>query len=145
VSPELDKLIRDRKKVEALIRRGLTEEEGSAPEEPMLIWRRAATVWEELNELWAAKVAGRRRKNLRDFRRRPRPSALEDSAPISTAASAPSSSARDSSCRAKKSPAWWHRRRKDRVGRLTRLTAGVVSWCSPSHAAACQAVQGERI
>src|SRR6266478_5659720 len=35
VSPELDKLIRDRKKVEALIRRGLTEEEGgSAPEEP---------------------------------------------------------------------------------------------------------------
>src|SRR5467141_851119 len=36
VSPELDKLIRDRKKVEALIRRGLTEEEGpSAPEEPM--------------------------------------------------------------------------------------------------------------
>src|SRR6266545_2965646 len=35
VSPELDKLIRDRKKVEALIRRGLTEEEGAAPEEPM--------------------------------------------------------------------------------------------------------------
>jgi len=36
VSPELDILIRDRKKVEALIRRGLTEEEGEpAPEEPM--------------------------------------------------------------------------------------------------------------
>jgi len=38
VSPELDKLIRDRKKVEALIRRGLTEEQeegGGAPEEPM--------------------------------------------------------------------------------------------------------------
>src|SRR3989442_729531 len=35
VSPELDKLIRDRKKVEALIRRGLTEDEGTAPEEPM--------------------------------------------------------------------------------------------------------------
>jgi ATP-dependent Clp protease ATP-binding subunit ClpA len=35
VSPELDKLIRDRKKVEAMIRRGLTEEEGTAPEEPM--------------------------------------------------------------------------------------------------------------
>ena len=36
VSPELDKLIRDRKKVEALLRRGLTEEEGQpAPEEPM--------------------------------------------------------------------------------------------------------------
>ena len=35
VSPELDKLIRDRKKVEAAMRRGLTEEEGTAPEEPM--------------------------------------------------------------------------------------------------------------
>jgi len=38
VSPELDKLIRDRKKVEALIRRGLTEEQeegGAAPDEPM--------------------------------------------------------------------------------------------------------------
>src|SRR6266478_1532582 len=38
VSPELDKLIRDRKKVEAMIRRGLTEEQeegGGAPEEPM--------------------------------------------------------------------------------------------------------------
>ncbi len=36
VSPELDTLIRDRKKVEAMIRRGMTEEEGaSAPEEPM--------------------------------------------------------------------------------------------------------------
>jgi len=36
VSPELDTLIRDRKKVEAMIRRGLTEEDGgSAPEEPM--------------------------------------------------------------------------------------------------------------
>src|SRR6266566_2422213 len=35
VSPELDKLIRDRKKVEAMIRRGLTEEEGTTPEEPM--------------------------------------------------------------------------------------------------------------
>src|SRR6266705_3295283 len=35
VSPELDTLIRDRKKVEAMIRRGLTEEEGTTPEEPM--------------------------------------------------------------------------------------------------------------
>src|SRR6266511_986344 len=35
VSPELDKLIRDRKKVEAMIRRGLTEEEGTTPDEPM--------------------------------------------------------------------------------------------------------------
>jgi ATP-dependent Clp protease ATP-binding subunit ClpA len=34
VSPELDKLIRDRKKVEALMRRGMTEDE-PAPEEPM--------------------------------------------------------------------------------------------------------------
>jgi ATP-dependent Clp protease ATP-binding subunit ClpC len=34
VSPELDKLIRDRKKVEALLRRGMTEDE-PAPEEPM--------------------------------------------------------------------------------------------------------------
>lgn len=34
VSPELDKLIRDRKKVEALLRRGGTEEE-AAPDEPM--------------------------------------------------------------------------------------------------------------
>jgi len=35
VSPELDKLIRDRKKVEAMIRRGLTEEgEEPAPQEP---------------------------------------------------------------------------------------------------------------
>src|SRR5882672_3720140 len=36
VSAELDKLIRDRKKVEAAIRRGLTEEEGeTGPQEPM--------------------------------------------------------------------------------------------------------------
>src|SRR5881396_729439 len=52
VSPELDKLIRDRKKVEALIRRGLTEEEGMTPEEPM---PDLATVLqrfgEEINEL----------------------------------------------------------------------------------------------
>jgi len=36
VSPELDTLIRDRKKVEAAIRRGLTEEEGEpGPQEPL--------------------------------------------------------------------------------------------------------------
>ena len=35
VSPELDKLIRDRKKLEALIRRGASEEAESAPEEPL--------------------------------------------------------------------------------------------------------------
>ena len=35
VSPELDKLIRDRKKVEAMIRRGLTQDEMAPPEEPL--------------------------------------------------------------------------------------------------------------
>src|SRR5205809_1667162 len=35
VSPELDKLIRDRKKLEALIRRGVSEEETHTPEEPL--------------------------------------------------------------------------------------------------------------
>ena len=35
VSPELDKLIRDRKKLEALMRRGATEEETRAPDEPL--------------------------------------------------------------------------------------------------------------
>src|SRR5579859_2213 len=35
VSPELDKLIRDRKKVEAAMRRGATAEETAGPEEPM--------------------------------------------------------------------------------------------------------------
>ena len=35
VSPELDRLIRDRKKVEAALRRGATEAEPAAPDEPM--------------------------------------------------------------------------------------------------------------
>jgi len=80
VSPELDKLIRDRKKVEALIRRGLTEEEGSAPEEPMpdlaAVLQRFG---EELNELLGGE--GRRKTpeepaaTSADVRR---PSALED-------------------------------------------------------------------
>src|SRR5881394_3419597 len=35
VSPELDRLIRERKKLEALIRRGASEEAESAPEEPL--------------------------------------------------------------------------------------------------------------
>jgi ATP-dependent Clp protease ATP-binding subunit ClpC len=35
VSPELDKLIRDRKKLEAMMRRGATEEEQRADEEPL--------------------------------------------------------------------------------------------------------------
>jgi ATP-dependent Clp protease ATP-binding subunit ClpA len=80
VSPELDKLIRDRKKVEAMIRRGLTEEQGSAPEEPM---PDLATVLqrfgEELNELLGGE--GRRKTpedepppSSGDLRR---PSALE--------------------------------------------------------------------
>src|SRR6266478_5344874 len=60
VSPELDKLIRDRKKVEALIRRGLTEEEGTAPEEPM---PDLATVLqrfgEEIEQLLGGRPAGR--------------------------------------------------------------------------------------
>ncbi|PYO86521.1 MAG: hypothetical protein DMD58_16635 [Gemmatimonadetes bacterium] len=60
VSPELDKLIRDRKKVEALIRRGLTEEEGTTPEEPM---PDLATVLqrfgEEIEELLGGRPAGR--------------------------------------------------------------------------------------
>src|SRR5881296_2911674 len=60
VSPELDKLIRDRKKVDALIRRGLTEEEGTAPEEPM---PDLATVLqrfgEEIEQLLGGRPAGR--------------------------------------------------------------------------------------
>src|SRR6266850_1665706 len=59
VSPELDKLIRDRKKVEAMIRRGLTEEEGAPPEEPM---PDLATVLqrfgEEIEELLGGRPAG---------------------------------------------------------------------------------------
>ena len=85
VSPELDKLIRDRRKVEALIRRGLTEE--AAPEEPL---PDLATVLqrfgEELEELLGG---GRRSKAGEGGGRadaeppspapdRPRPSSLEE-------------------------------------------------------------------
>jgi ATP-dependent Clp protease ATP-binding subunit ClpA len=61
VSPELDKLIRDRKKVEAMIRRGLTEEEGEpGPQEPM---PDLATVLqrfgEEIEQLLGGRPAGR--------------------------------------------------------------------------------------
>jgi ATP-dependent Clp protease ATP-binding subunit ClpC len=63
VSPELDTLIRDRKKVEAMIRRGLTEEEGTAPEEPM---PDLATVLqrfgEEIEELLGGRPGGRTAK-----------------------------------------------------------------------------------
>jgi ATP-dependent Clp protease ATP-binding subunit ClpC len=59
VSPELDKLIRDRKKVEALLRRGMTEDE-PAPEEPM---PDLATVLqrfgEEIEELLGGRPGGR--------------------------------------------------------------------------------------
>jgi len=81
VSPELDKLIRDRKKVEALIRRGLTDEAGTAPEEPL---PDLATVLqrfgEELNEL----LGGESRRKTPEAEAAPpsgdvrRPSALEE-------------------------------------------------------------------
>jgi len=59
VSPELDKLIRDRKKVEALIRRGLTEEvEESAPQEPA---PDLATVLQRFGEEIEELLGGRRR------------------------------------------------------------------------------------
>src|SRR2546423_659566 len=80
VSPELDKLIRDRKKVEAAMRRGSTEEETAAPEEPM---PDLATVLqrfgEELNEL----LGGESRRKTPDESAATsgaarRPSALEE-------------------------------------------------------------------
>src|SRR6266498_3933351 len=61
VSPELDKLIRDRKKVEALIRRGLTEEQeegGGAPDEPM---PDLATVLQRFGEEIEELLGGQRR------------------------------------------------------------------------------------
>jgi ATP-dependent Clp protease ATP-binding subunit ClpC len=59
VSPELDKLIRDRKKVEALIRRGLTEEvEESAPQEPA---PDLATVLQRFGEEIEELLGGRKR------------------------------------------------------------------------------------
>jgi ATP-dependent Clp protease ATP-binding subunit ClpA len=78
VSPELDRLIRDRRKVEALLRRGMTEER--PPEEPL---PDLATVLqrfgEELNEL----LGGEGRRKTPDEPPAtsgdvPRPSALED-------------------------------------------------------------------
>jgi len=87
VSPELDKLIRDRKKVEALIRRGLTEEheEGGAPEEPM---PDLATVLQRFGEEIEDLLGGRRRTKADEGASpqappspapdRPRPPSLED-------------------------------------------------------------------
>jgi len=82
VSPELDKLIRDRKKVEALIRRGLTEEEGSAPEEPM---PDLATVLQRFGEEIEELLGGRRRSKADDGGRTEAPpsSALDSSRPPS--------------------------------------------------------------
>ncbi|MEX2156924.1 MAG: AAA family ATPase [Gemmatimonadales bacterium] len=65
VSPELDRLIRERRKVEAMIRRGLTEERG--PEEPM---PDLATVLqrfgEELEQLLGGRPAGRTAETATD-------------------------------------------------------------------------------
>ena len=59
VSPELDKLIRDRKKVEAMMRRGLTEEEPRS-EEPMPdLATVLARFGEEIEQLLGGRPAGR--------------------------------------------------------------------------------------
>ena len=69
VSPELDKLIRDRKKVEALLRRGGTEEE-AAPDEPM---PDLATVLqrfgEEIEQMLGGRPAGRTAETAREEER----------------------------------------------------------------------------
>src|SRR5712671_4878845 len=77
VSPELDKLIRDRKKVEALIRRGLTEEEGTAPEEPM---PDLATVLQRFGEEIEELLGGRRRAKADEGGREEPPSPAPDRA-----------------------------------------------------------------
>jgi ATP-dependent Clp protease ATP-binding subunit ClpA len=77
VSPELDRLIRDRKKVEALLRRGATGEE-AAPEEPM---PDLATVLqrfgEEIEELLGG-GEGRRRAAKEAAAEEPRRPSLEE-------------------------------------------------------------------
>ena len=71
VSPELDKLIRDRKKVEALIRRGLTEEvEESAPQEPA---PDLATVLQRFGEEIEELLGGRRRSKADEVGEGPPP------------------------------------------------------------------------
>src|SRR5712671_3333540 len=70
VSPELDKLIRDRKKVEAMIRRGLTEEEGTTPEEPM---PDLATVLQRFGEEIEEMLGGRRRSKADEAAAEPTP------------------------------------------------------------------------
>src|SRR5919204_1007158 len=79
VSPELDKLIRDRKKVEAMIRRGMTED--TAPEDPL---PDLATVLQRFGEKIEALLGGEGRRKAPDAAEPPapsgdfrRPSALE--------------------------------------------------------------------
>jgi ATP-dependent Clp protease ATP-binding subunit ClpA len=74
VSPELDRLIRDRKKVEALLRRGATDDD-AAPEEPM---PDLATVLqrfgEEIEELLGGRPAGRTAETAVEPEKEERPS-----------------------------------------------------------------------
>jgi ATP-dependent Clp protease ATP-binding subunit ClpC len=71
VSPELDKLIRDRKKVEAMIRRGLTEEgEEPAPQEPT---PDLATVLQRFGEEIEEMLGGRRRSKADEAAAEPTP------------------------------------------------------------------------
>jgi ATP-dependent Clp protease ATP-binding subunit ClpC len=74
VSPELDRLIRDRKKVEALLRRGTTDDE-SAPEQPM---PDLATVLqrfgEEIEELLGGRPASRTAETVVEPQKEARPS-----------------------------------------------------------------------
>ena len=58
VSPELDRLIRDRKKIEATIRRGTPEAEAAPPEEPM---PDLATVLQRFGEEIEELLGGRKR------------------------------------------------------------------------------------
>ena len=80
VSPELDKLIRDRKKLEALIRRGATAEETRAPEEPL---PDLATVFQRFGEEIELLLGGgeARRKAAKD--------AAAESAPPTPTADSP--------------------------------------------------------
>ena len=74
VSPELDKLIRDRKRVEALMRRGVTEE--TVPEEPM---PDLATVLARFGEELNALLGGEPRKDAEEQKAPPsRPTATLD-------------------------------------------------------------------
>ncbi len=86
VSPELDKLIRDRKKLEAMIRRGATEEETRAPDEPL---PDLATVLQRFGEEIEELLGGRKRSRADEGgpevpsspasdRPRPPPTALDE-------------------------------------------------------------------